>query len=110
MEKKNSGKTTIAPEVIYSIAKLTALGVDGVHSFAKVPLAMNSLFKIRNYEGIKVEIENNFVNIDLFLNFKSSYNVREVSRNIQTIVSREIFETIGFEVGVINVHVEDIIY
>jgi len=110
MDKNVQGKTTIAPEVIYSIVKLTALGVEGVHSFAKVPLAMDSIFKIRNHDGIRVDIENGFVYIDLFLNLKNTFNVREVSRNIQAIVSREIFENVGFEVGVINIHIEDIIY
>lgn len=110
MENKTLGKTTISPEVIYSIVRLTALNIEGVHSFAKIPIAINSIFKPHSANGIKIEIEDGLVYMDLFINLKNDYNVREVSRNIQAVVSREVFETVGFEVGVVNIHVEDIIF
>jgi len=37
-------------------------------------------------------------------------NVREVSRSIQTQVTRAISEMVGMEVGRVNIHIEDIDY
>lgn len=110
MDNKTPGKTTLTPEVIFSIVKMATLNIDGVHSFAKIPIGINSIFKPHSTEGIKVEIEDGVVYADLYVNLKNSYNVREVSRNIQTVVTREVFETVGFEVGFVNIHIEDIIY
>ena len=41
------GKTTIALEVLVTIAKLTTLSVDGVSRMATVPSEMNSNFQTR---------------------------------------------------------------
>ena len=38
------GKTTIAPEVLVSIAKLTTLSVDGVARLASMPSDVNRIF------------------------------------------------------------------
>jgi len=110
METKTAGKTTLSPEVIHSIVKMTTLNTEGVHSFAKIPIAIDSIFKPRSADGIKLEIADGVVYMDLFINLKNSFNVREVSRNIQALISREVFETVGFEVGVVNIHIEDIIF
>lgn len=110
MDNKTAGKTTLSPEVIHSIVKMTTLNTEGVHSFARIPIAIDSIFKHRSAEGIKLEVEEGVIYLDLFINLKNSYNVREVSRNVQALVSREVFESIGFEVGVVNIHIENIIF
>jgi len=46
MEKKNTfGRTTIAPEVLVSIAQLATLGVEGVSHLTAGSRDMNTLFK-----------------------------------------------------------------
>jgi uncharacterized alkaline shock family protein YloU len=104
-----TGKTTIAPEVLVSIARLTALGVQGVSRLALIPGAV-SLFRRELSEGVQISVENNTVYADLYVVLTRDVNVRDVSRTIQHQVARAISEMVGMEVGKVNVHVEDIDY
>lgn len=104
------GKTTIAPDVLITIASLTALSVDGVCRIATPPVGINSLFKRNEYEGVHIVVENNVVYADLFLILKRETNIKEVSNNVQVQVSRAISEMVGMEVGRVNIHVEDVEY
>lgn len=106
-----TGKTTIAPEVLVTIAKLTTLSVDGVSRLATtVPTDVNRLFNRGVSEGVKISIDNNTVYADLYVVIKHGLNVREVSHKIQSKVTRALSEMVGMEVGKINIHVEDIDY
>lgn len=104
----STGKTTIAPEVLTSIAKLTALSVEGVSRLASIPSDVNRFFNRNVIEGIKINVDDGTVYADIYVILKQDVNVREVSHNIQLKVSRAISEMVGMEVGKINIHVEDI--
>lgn len=104
------GKTTIAPEVLVTIARLTALSVPGVSRLATTPSDMERFFNRSVSEGIKVSVENELVYVDVYVILQPDVNVRDVGRAIQSQVSRAISEMVGMEVGKINVHVEDIDY
>lgn len=104
------GKTTIAPEVLVTIARLTALSVPGVSRLATVPSEMERFFNHSTSEGIKISVENELVYVDVYVILQPDNNVRDVSRAIQSRVSRAISDMVGMEVGKINVHVEDIDY
>jgi len=104
------GKTTISPDVLVTIAGLTALGVPGVASLAKIPVGVNLIFKNRAEDGVCITVDKKTVSVDLYLNFKRDVNVRNVSREIQQRVTRAISEMVDMQVQEINVHVEDIEY
>lgn len=103
------GQTTIAPDVLVAIARLTALNVQGVSRMAPVPpTGMNKWFKKGLSEGVDITVENNVVSADLYVVLHRNVNVREVSHAIQSQVARAISEMVGMEAGMINIHVEDI--
>jgi len=102
------GKTTIAPEVLISIARLTTLGVEGVSRLATITSDFNRIFNIPENEGVKIEVIDGRVYADIFVVLKNDVNVREVSRAIQQQVARAISEMVGMDVGKVNIHVEDI--
>jgi uncharacterized alkaline shock family protein YloU len=102
------GKTTIAPDVLVSIAQLATVSVDGVSRLTSGPIEVNRLFKKGTSDGVVVTVEDNVVYTDLYVVLKKDVNVREICRNIQNQVSRSINEMVGMEVGRVNVHVEDI--
>ena len=104
------GKTTVSPEVLVSIAKLSALGVPGVSHMAAVPGGVNRLFRRGFGEGVRIEIEENTVYAEMYLVLKEDVNIREVSRNVQYQVARAIQEMVGMDVGYVNIHIEDINY
>jgi len=102
------GKTTIAPEVLVTIVRLTVLSVPGVSQLATNPGEVERWFSKNISEGIRVTVENNLVYADIYVILKPDHNVREISRNIQAKVDRAISEMVGMEVGRVNIHVEDI--
>jgi uncharacterized alkaline shock family protein YloU len=104
------GKTTIAPDVLITIARLTALSVPGVARLAVTPGDINRLFNHGFNDGVHISVENNTVYADLYVILCRDVNVRDISRIIQTQVARAISEMVGMEVGRVNIHVEDIDY
>ena len=104
------GKTTIAPNVLLTIARLATLDTEGVSHMSTRPGGVNRIFQRGYDEGVCIRIEEDRVYADLYVILESDVNVREVSRNIQTDVARAISEMVGMEVGRVNVHIEDIQY
>ncbi len=104
------GKTTIAPEVLHTIARLSALKVPGVSRMTPVPPNVNRLFKRGQSEGVIIEVQDDVVFADLYLVLRNGVNIRDVSRSIQREVARAISDMVGMQVGRVNIHVEDIDY
>lgn len=104
------GKTTVSPDVLISIAKLSALGVPGVSRMAPISGGVNRLFRKGANEGVRIEVEEDTVFADVYLVLKQDVNIREVSRNVQQKVTRAMQEMVGMDVGHIDIHIEDIDY
>lgn len=105
---QNPGKTTIAPEVLLTIARLTTLGVAGVSRMSSLPGGVNRIFNRSMGEGVRIDLKDDIVTADLYVILKNEVNIREVSRNIQVKVARAISDMVGMQVGRVNIHVEDI--
>ena len=104
------GKTTVSPDVLISIAKLSALGVPGVSRMAPIAGGVNRLFRKGANEGVRIDVEDDTVFADIYLVLKEDVNIREVSRNVQNKVARAIQEMVGMDVGHVDIHIEDIDY
>ena len=104
------GRTTIAPDVLITIAQLSALSVEGVSRMTPAPSTVSRLFQKGMESGVHIQVDETTVSADLYVVLKSGYNIRDVSRNIQGEVARAISEMVGMSVGRINIHVEDIDY
>jgi uncharacterized alkaline shock family protein YloU len=109
-QSRPPGKTTMAPEVLVTIARLTTLSVPGVSRLANIPPTVNRLFRRKLVEGVEIVVEDNVVYVDLFVILNRDVNVRDTCHNIQLQVTRSISEMVGMEVGKVNIHVEDIDY
>jgi uncharacterized alkaline shock family protein YloU len=104
------GKTTVAPDVLITIARLSALSVPGVSRMAQVSGGVNRLFRRGTHDGVRMQVEENTVFANLYLILKKDVNIREVSRNVQNQVARALQEMVGMEIGEIKIHIEDIDY
>ena len=104
------GKTTIAPDVLVTIARLTTLSVEGVSQLAVAPGEVNRFFKRSLNQGVRITVENNTVYADLYVILKRDVIVRDVCHSVQNQVARAISEMVGMEVGKVNIHVVDIDY
>jgi len=106
----DEGKTTIAPDVLITIAQLTTLNVPGVSRMCVDPPGVKRIFKRNFHEGVRIEVRGDAVFADIHVVLSRDVNLREVSRNIQQQVTRAISEMVGMHVGSVNVHIEDIDY
>lgn len=106
----DAGTTTIAPEVLLTIARLTTLRVDGVSRLSTVPAGVNRLIKRGYGEGVRINITDNTVSADIHVILENDVNIRDISRCIQGDIARAISEMVGMDVGYINIHVDDIDY
>ena len=104
------GKTTVAPDVLVTIARLSALSVPGVSRMAQVSGGVNRLFKRGIQDGVRIEVEDNVIVANLYLVLKKDVNIREVSRNVQGQVARALQEMVGMDVGEVEIHIEDMDY
>ena len=107
-EVYSQGKTTVSPDVLITITRLSALSVPGVSRMAQVPGGVNRLFKRGIGDGVRIQVEDNVVSANLYLILRQHVNIREVSRNVQHQVARALQEMVGMDIGGIEIHVEDI--
>ncbi len=102
------GNTTISPEVLHKIARLTTLSVDGVSRMASIRNNFDRILAKEEYEGVKIRIRDSLVFFEIFVVLINGMNVRDISREIQSRVSRAISEIVGMDVGGVNIHIMDI--
>ena len=98
-EKEMMGEVRIADEVVAIIAGLAATEVDGVDSMAG-KLGMKNLSK-----GVKVEVTEEHVSVDLSLNIKYGYNIPDVSERVQDRVKSAIENMTGLTVLDVNIRI-----
>ncbi len=104
------GKTTVAPDVLITIARLAALSVPGVSAMAPVSGGVDRFFRRGMNEGIRITLHEDVVTGDLYIIVKNDVNLREVGRNVQQQVARAIQEMVGMDVVQLDVHIENIEY
>ena len=99
------GTVRIAPNVLATTAKLAALAVSGVARMAEGPA-----FMLRKWahEGVRVDVRDDAVAIELYLIVESGKSMLEISRAVQSEVTRAIHDLIGMPVKEVNVHILDV--
>ncbi len=107
--QENPGTVTVAPEVLLSLIRLTALATPGVaRLYPGVPTGVRRLFNSKVAEGIKIEIEDHTVTIDLYIVAEPDAHMLTLGRTLQREINRAIQEVVGMPVKEINIHIEDV--
>jgi uncharacterized alkaline shock family protein YloU len=107
-KQEDVGNTTVSPEVLHKIARLTTLSVEGVSRMANIKGHLDRFLGKEEYEGVKIQIKEDLVFVEVFVVLICGMNVRDISREIQSRVSRAISEIVGMDVGGVNIHIMDI--
>ena len=104
---ENLGEVKIADEVVAIIAGLAAMEVEGVSSMAGnatreliAKLGMKSLSK-----GVKVDVLENVVCVNLNLNLEYGYSIPETCKKVQEKVKTAIENMTGLEVADVNISI-----
>ncbi len=106
------GSINISEEVIASIAALTVSEISGVSGLsANIGMDIAELLGKKNLSrGVKIEVTDNNVCIDVFVLVKYGYAVFDVAKSIQESVSAAVESTTGLAVSCVNVHVSGITF
>ena len=106
-EKEMMGEVRIADEVVAIIAGLAATEVDGVDSMAgNITNELVGKLGMKNLsKGVKVDVTEDHVSVDLSLNIKYGYNIPDVSERVQDRVKSAIENMTGLTVLDINIRI-----
>lgn len=101
------GEVQIADEVVAIIAGLAATEVDGVGSMAgNITNELVGKLGMKNLsKGVKVDVTEEHVSVDLSLNIRYGYNIPAVSEQVQEKVSTAIENMTGLTVLDVNIKI-----
>ena len=101
------GEVRIADEVLAIIAGLAATEVDGVDSMAgNITNELVGKLGMKNLsKGVKVDVTEEHVSVDLSLNIKYGYNIPDVSERVQDRVKSAIENMTGLTVLDVNIRI-----
>ena len=106
-EKEKIGEVQIADEVVAIIAGLAATEGEGVDSMAgNITNELVGKLGMKNLsKGVKVDVTEEHVSVDLSLNIRYGYNIPSVSEQVQEKVSTAIENMTGLTVLDVNVKI-----
>lgn len=101
------GEVRIADEVVAIIAGLAVTEVDGVDSMAgNITNELVGKLGMKNLsKGVKVDVTEEHVSVDLSLNIKYGYNIPDVSERVQDRVKSAIENMTGLTVLDVNIRI-----
>ncbi|WP_230397905.1 Asp23/Gls24 family envelope stress response protein [Novisyntrophococcus fermenticellae] len=104
------GTVQIADEVVAIIAGLAATEVDGTASMAgNITNELVGKLGMKNLsKGVKVEVIDGVVSVDLTLNIKYGYSIPKTGARVQEKVKAAIENMTGLTVADVNVSIADV--
>ena len=102
MEDNNFGQVKISNDVVATIASLAALEVEGVET--------NTTFtdKILKNSGVKIQIDEEEVNLEIMVNIDYGVSIPEIALKVQENVKNNIETMTGLKVSQVNIHIQGI--
>ena len=107
IKEDNLGEVHVADEVVAIIAGLAATEVEGVASMAgNITNELVSKLGMKNLsKGVKVEVAEKTVSVEVALNISYGYSIPEVSEKVQEKVKSAIETMTGLSVAIDNVRI-----
>ena len=107
IKEDNLGEVHVADEVVDIIAGLAATEVEGVASMAgNITNELVSKLGMKNLsKGVKVEVAEKTVSVEVALNISYGYSIPEVSEKVQEKVKSAIETMTGLSVAIVNVRI-----
>ena len=110
IKNDKSGEVHVAGEVVAIIAGLAATEVEGVSSMAgNITNELVGKLGMKNLsKGVKVDVLEDVVCVDLALNIEYGYNILETSKKVQERVKAAIENMTGLTVSDVNVRIASV--
>ena len=110
-DEETIGNIKISVDVVAKIAGIAASEIDGVsgmHTSFVGGVAQKFGAKKNTTQGVKVEIEDNLTNIDLYLVVDYGVKIPELAWSVQETVKANVEAMTGLSVAAVNIHIEGI--
>jgi len=110
MLEERLGRVTIAPDVLVTIVRLATLSIPGVTRMSSSLTGSVDRFLGRAHigEGVRMEIEDESVSVELHIIVEPKANMLKLGRTIQAEVARSISDMVGMSVRQINVYIDNV--
>jgi len=110
--KTNYGQIDITKEVIAAIAGGAAIdcyGIVGMASQKQLKDGITELLGRDNFsKGIVVRIEENSVNIDMYIIVSYGTKISEIAHNVQSQVKYNLDKTLGLAIDAVNIYIQGV--
>ncbi len=104
-----AGRVTIAPQVLTTIVRQTALGVDGVQSLASKPPKKSRIPGRRAVEpGIEVIVSDGQVHVVAHINADPGANMFRLAETLQKEIASAIERIVGMDVIGVDVRIDNV--
>ena len=105
-EDELKDNVTYKKNVVISIVSLATQEINGVASISRSSVSMIKSALSKNINrGIIVEFDNNAASIDVFVNVKFGFSVKDVAFRVQENIKSSVESMTEFKVSSVNVHV-----
>ena len=107
LEQDAAGEIKIADDVVAAIASLAAQEVEGVGKMTDgIGKTLMNYVGMKNVDkGVRVDVAEGIVRVDLAINVKYGHNIPEVSKKVQEKVKGAIETMTGLSVADVNIRV-----
>ena len=100
----SSGKITIAPDVLATVARLTTLAIPGVARMVSPP----GVRRLLGLNGVKIDVEADRVRVELHVVAEPGVSMLKLGRQVQAEVTRAIQDLVGMSAEAVDVFIEDV--
>lgn len=105
-DEKSKDNVTYKKNVVMSIVSLATQEINGIASISRNSVsAVRSMFNKNINRGIVVDFNESQVSIDVFVNVKFGYSVKDVAFRVQENIKSSVESMTEFKVSSVNVHV-----
>jgi len=102
-------RIVVHPQVLATIAALTALSIPGVARLRACPWSLLTRWFHRcRVPGVQLRVDGDAVSVDLHVIINAGFGLLEVSRRVQASVARAIVEMTDMQVRQVNMHVDGV--
>ncbi len=110
--QESLGEITIAPDIIATLTAITTVKTPGVTGMAGMPAAsLSTLIGKRELnKGVKVDIKDKNVNLEIAIVVDIDSTLIEVARNVQREVKKVIETKTGMNVNKVDIIIREVSY
>jgi len=110
MDEKQLGRIIIAPDVLVTIARLTALATPGVARMGGN--WAGEVSRLLGHKvgdgGVAISVEDQEVSADLYVVAQQQVDLLAMGHQLQANVTRAMEEIVGLSVRAVNIHIQDV--